>query len=197
MNDKFTMSTGQAHEFALACARNGITGEDVKLLSTGTNLQTAMNFLRTGSAHAVPTSLLVITANDTVENLIARGEYDWKYEDIVKKFSFDTLTIGEWEFKPIDPKRQISSIDAKELCGLDGWSAGQLEHLLVFGAMFPDAQKKNPIIALGSVCELDGGQRVPGLWYVDSERDLGLIWWDDDWNARCRFLAVRKVLSTA
>lgn len=197
MTDKFTMSTGQAHEFALACARNGITGEDVKLLSMGTNLQTAMNLLRNGSAPTLAPSLLVVTANDTLESLIARGTYGWINENIAKKFSFDPLTVGEWEFKLVDPKRQISSVDAKALCDVDGWSAGNLEHLLVFGAMFPDAQKKNPIIALGSLCGIGANRHVPGLWYDSAERSLDLDWWIDVWPACSRFLAVRKVVSAA
>jgi hypothetical protein len=194
MNDKFTMSTGQAHEFALACLRNGLTGEDVKLLSSGTALSQAMNFLRNGSG-ATASSSLSVTANDTLESLIARGNYDWTNENIVKKFSFDTLTVGEWEFKLVDPKRDISSADAKTLCETDGWSVSKLEHLLVFGAMFPDAQKKNPIIALGSVCGLVGLQHVSELWYRSYERGLDLDWWRYSWGALCRFLAVRKVVS--
>ncbi len=42
MNDKFTMTTGQAHEFAMACSRNGVGTADVKFLSKGDNLTKAL-----------------------------------------------------------------------------------------------------------------------------------------------------------
>lgn len=41
-NDKFTMTTGQAHDFAMACDRNGLNAEAVKFLSTGKNLDKAL-----------------------------------------------------------------------------------------------------------------------------------------------------------
>lgn len=44
----------------------------------------------------------------------------------------------------------------------------------------------------GSVCKLDGNQHVPELWYDNSKRNLNLNWWDNDWNANYRFLAVRN-----
>ncbi len=44
-NDTFEMSTGQAHEFAMACARNGLTRADVKFLAMGNNLRRSMDFL--------------------------------------------------------------------------------------------------------------------------------------------------------
>lgn len=45
-DDAFELSTGQAHEFAMACRRNELTRADVKLLSTGDNLRRSIDFLR-------------------------------------------------------------------------------------------------------------------------------------------------------
>ncbi len=45
-HDEFKMGTGQAHEFAQACARNGLSLEDVKYLSGGKRLARALAFLR-------------------------------------------------------------------------------------------------------------------------------------------------------
>ncbi len=45
MNDKFTMTTGQAHEFAMACSRNGVSAANIKFLSKGENIKKALAFL--------------------------------------------------------------------------------------------------------------------------------------------------------
>jgi hypothetical protein len=45
MADTFDMTTGQAHEFAMACGRNGLTRADIKLLSTGDNLRRSIDWL--------------------------------------------------------------------------------------------------------------------------------------------------------
>ena len=45
MSDKFEMSTGQAHEFAMACERNGVSKELVKKMLTGDFLKTILPIL--------------------------------------------------------------------------------------------------------------------------------------------------------
>jgi hypothetical protein len=59
MNDKFTMTTGQAHEFALSCRRNGLDPAAVKFLSQGTNIRTALQLL--GWTAAVAATFLTST----------------------------------------------------------------------------------------------------------------------------------------
>lgn len=139
---------------------------------------------------------LIIAESDTLERLIVRGVYDLVNEKIVKRFSFNKLTIGEWEYRTLSSSNLISSKDARALCEADGWQAGALEHLLVFGAMFPEFQRANPLIALGSEGLLGGGRRVPGVWGDGSKRGLDLDWWGDGWHQDDRFLSVRKVSST-
>ncbi len=73
-----------------------------------------------------------------------------------------------------------------------GWEPGRIEHLLVFGGKYPDAQLKNPIVALGSVGKVGGDLYVPYLYRCGSERNLCLGRFDGDWGAHYRFLAVRK-----
>ena len=145
--------------------------------------------------HVTPdeVNLTLTITQSTIEQMIVDGKYDWANDNIVKKFQFDQLTIGEWEFKLVPAGKLISSEAAKKLCEADGFQAAKLEHLLVFGAMFPEEQKKNPVIALGSVCEFGGSRRVPGLWFGVDRRKLVLYWWSDGWNGNYRFLSVRKV----
>jgi hypothetical protein len=83
------------------------------------------------------------------------------------------------------------------LLEVDGWIVGKIEHLLAFGAKYPDEQRKYPIIALGSFCSVYGNRVVPELWrdgrqgYTD-RRNLNLSHWYCEWHESCRFLVVRK-----
>jgi hypothetical protein len=43
----------------------------------------------------------------------------------------------------------------------------------------------------GSVAKVNGNRNVPYLDRNGSKRNLNLNWWDNDWNANYRFLAVR------
>jgi len=43
----------------------------------------------------------------------------------------------------------------------------------------------------GSVAKVNGNRNVPYLNRNDSKRNLNLNWFDNDWNANYRFLAVR------
>jgi hypothetical protein len=58
--------------------------------------------------------------------------------------------------------------------------------------MYPEEQRKFPVVALGSVAEVRGERNVPDLYRRGAERDLNLSWLDGDWIGSCRFLAVRN-----
>lgn len=64
--------------------------------------------------------------------------------------------------------------------------------LLAFARAYPDEQRKFPIVALGSVAVLDGGQHVACLGRGDADRGLYLFWFAGAWFGYFRFLAVRK-----
>lgn len=136
--------------------------------------------------------LTLVITQSTVEQMIAAGKYNGVSDTIVKKFQFDPVTIGTWEFRLVN-KGHESSEKAQTFCKEDGWQVGSLEHLLALGAMFPQLQKQNSIIALGSVCEFDGYRRIPGLWYDGDDRALFLDYWSGGWGGVCRFLSVRKI----
>jgi hypothetical protein len=132
--------------------------------------------------------------SSTIADMIFAGNYDFVDENIIiKKFLFEPLNIGEWDFRVISAGKSVSSKEAKALCEEDGWQTAALEHLLIFGFMFPEAQRKNPIIALGSGSLLNGSRLVPGPLDDFSRRRLNLDCWERDWNSGCRFLSVRKV----
>ena len=74
----------------------------------------------------------------------------------------------------------------------------KIEHLLSFGAKYPDIQREFRVIALGSSFVNDWGFRgYPFLYSGGGMRGLRLCWRHGTdahahWNDDCRFLAVRK-----
>lgn len=136
---------------------------------------------------------IIVASGLALTERISLGSYDWVNGDInEKRFPHDATTIGEWEWKLVHLNRDISSDDAKLAVEVDGFTCAKVEHLLAFGEAFPEEQRKYPIVALGSVCEVHGARRVLALWRDDSKRSLDLHWWDGDWCSGYRFLVVRK-----
>jgi hypothetical protein len=136
----------------------------------------------------------------TFDQMIAACRCNWVNSDLTKA-SFPIKGDGKVEFesKLLGFDKSISSDEvvaiirsADKACP---WEPAQTEHLLAFGAAYPDEQRKYPIIALGSVGKVGGRRCVPYLRRDGSERDLSLYWWGLDWFSHDRFLAVRKKVS--
>lgn len=124
---------------------------------------------------------------------IKRGDYGWANSDLTeKKFPITADQVGEWEWKLFHFNRSISSEEAIRLIQEDGFEAGQIGHILTFGEIFPEEQRKCPIIGLGSVAKTFLFRIVPGLWHDDGWRKLNLDWSDVDWHGLYRFLGVRR-----
>lgn len=142
--------------------------------------------------------LLTVDYGMSLEAMIATGNYDWKNDDLdVKRFPIKGEGVQEFEAHLVHPNRSISSEDCVKLIGdtdkANPWEPAKTEHLLAFGAKYPEEQRKYPIIGLGSVGVVDGGRRVPYLYRGDAGRRLSLAWWGSGWSSDCRFLVVRKV----
>ena len=141
-------------------------------------------------------TLTVLPGLSLLERITA-GRYSWTNQDVTKKrFLHDQTTIGEWEWELVGYDRNISSEAVKVALEIDGWIAAKWEHTLAFGATFPEAQRKNPIVALGSACRVSGHRFVLLLWDGDGKRRVGLTRWDGRWRPNYRFLRVRKVSSS-
>lgn len=141
---------------------------------------------------------LTVDYSQSLEAMIVAGQYDWRNSDITaKRFPMMGNGVVEFEARYFHFNRDISSENAiKEIESADTanpWSAAKIEHVLSHGKTFPEEQRKFPIIGLGSVAEVRGGRRVPGLDEDGSERRLRLRWFGRGWYQVCRFLAVRKV----
>ena len=141
---------------------------------------------------------LTVDYGQTLEQMIADGKYDCKDDDIMaKRFPIKDNGIMEFEGRYFHFNRDISSENAiKEIEAADPknpWAAAKIEHVLSHGKIFPEEQRKFPIIGLGSVAKVRGRRYVPVLYKACSLRHLYLNWFVYDWNPFYRFLAVRKV----
>lgn len=134
--------------------------------------------------------------------MIADGNYDWVNPDITaKRFpTIATYICPQFETKLFHINRYTSAEDAVTAIKNDDpqnpWEPAKIEHLLAFGAKYPEEQRQHTIIALGSVAEVVGSRFVPFLdGYDGAKRYLALDWWGGAWIGAFRFLAVRKLSS--
>ncbi len=199
---------GLAHKLLLAAEAQGHTAASLNLLAEDPKLLADICAVQEGTALIIPIetvselppfapavqNTITVLPNLILAERIALGKYDWKNGDITEsRFPHNTATIGEWEYDLYHPNLSLSSEDAKSSAEVDGWVVAEAEHVLAFGATFPDVQRKFTVIALGSVCTVRGSRCVLVLWYVRGERYLDLGGWGGTWYSDYRFLRVRKV----
>jgi hypothetical protein len=117
--------------------------------------------------------------------MIAAGRYDWTNVNITLNF-FQVEGNGAVEFEGVlfHFGGGVSSDEAKKQIEAAGYEVGKIEHILCFGANYPEEQRKFPIVGLGSVSGIGG-----------SNRGLNRSWWGSDWPSHCRFLGIRKKVS--
>jgi hypothetical protein len=124
-------------------------------------------------------------------DMIALGHYGWVDSNITKKnFGPETLVTGEGA-KLYHFDHEISSEDTVVEMDKQGFKPATLGDLLDFGVKNSEEQRKYPIIALGSIADVDG-RSVAYIRGSGSERRLCLDRFDNHWLEHCRFLAVRK-----
>lgn len=165
--------------------RKILSGElKIQLLSTSGQVVVALTDIE---------QFMTVSPDLAFEDRIARGHYVWTNSGLTeKKFPVTADQVGEWEWKLFHFDRDISSEEAIHLMKEDGYDAGQIGHILTFGEINPEEQRKYPIIGLGSVAKVNLNRYVPVLWNDDGERELDLDWFDGDWHYGCRFLGVRR-----
>lgn len=129
----------------------------------------------------------------SIEELVRLGYYDWLDRNITSEH-FPTSRTGKAEIavELIHFDRIINSNEALRELDKMGYRPAELHELLVFGAKYPNVQRKFIIVALGSVWQNPYDCRhVAYLDRYGSKRLLDLhlfghVWW------LCRFAAVRK-----
>lgn len=140
---------------------------------------------------------LTVDYTKIVEQSIAAGKYDWKNSDITaKNFPISLEMIGkkvEVSAKLFHFNRGISSDDAISEMDKDGYRPATSMELLALGYQYPELQRQFPIVALGSVWhDADLSRCMSCLLVGGSGRGLDLGWFGSGWDARYRFLGVRK-----
>ncbi|NMB91569.1 hypothetical protein GYA37_01825 [candidate division WWE3 bacterium] len=95
---------------------------------------------------------LSIFYGTTIKELVKDGNYDWASSDVsAENFEEDFKEdVKDTKVFLINFKRSISSRDAISEMDKYGLRPAALKELLSFGFKYPDEQKKNPIVALGS-----------------------------------------------
>lgn len=136
---------------------------------------------------------IVVDYSLSLEQMIAAGKYDWSNSDITAK-RFPLKGSGKVE---LEPKlfyfgRDMSSDNVIAEMDKEGFRPCTIEELLAIGEQHPELQRKFPLVALGSVAEIDGNRSVACHGRFDSRRGLSLDWFDVDWDGVYRFPAVRK-----
>ncbi len=136
---------------------------------------------------------LLIDYNQTMEQMISAGRYDWFNNDITTK-RFPVKGEGKVSRKAelIRFNRSISSDGVIAELDKMGKRPATIEELLAFGAQYPEIQREFPVVALGSSAEVSGLRCVACLYGDGSERYLRLYWWDGSWDGSDRFLVFDK-----
>jgi hypothetical protein len=123
------------------------------------------------------------------------GELNGNY----KPENFTLTLTGNREVVLFDPQGAVSSEEMIARMKAEGYVPALIDDALAMGVQYPDRQKKNAIVFLGTLFhdhDSCGDERVPLLdgWEDVSEggRLLLLGWFGNEWPDGCRFAAVRE-----
>jgi hypothetical protein len=105
--------------------------------------------------------------------------------EIEKNFTLEEPRNSDYKVFKFD--KYMSSEEVINEIKKEGYLPATLGELLDYKG------EENWLVALGSVGKVHGDRNVLYLHRLDSKRDLKLGWFDDDWNGRYRFLAVRNL----
>jgi hypothetical protein len=145
-------------------------------------------------------TFMTVSLDLTFAERITRGNYSWINSDLTeKKFPVTKDQNGEWEWKLFHFNPNTSFEETIRLIQKDGFEPAKTGHILTFGEINPEEQRKYRIIGLGSVARVVLLRSVPVLWSAYGRRFFDLYWLGHGWNYDFRFLGVRRrsVLSGA
>lgn len=126
--------------------------------------------------------------------MITAGRYHDVDKDCMAMRCFPVSGVGRVrvEGKLFHFNRNLKSDEVEREFDKAGYRSANIAELLAFGATFPNVQRDFPVIGLGSTSWISGDDVVPCLDVDRGRRTFGERWWSHNWNARVRFLAVRK-----
>jgi len=143
-------------------------------------------------------ALIKVDFSLPLDQMIAAGQYSWLNDNVnAKQFPVQGEGVKGYEAGLFCFEESMRSEDVmKKINRADDanpWEVARIEHLLAFGAKYPERQRLNPIVALGSVSHsrVFGRQNVAYLYRRAVGRSLHLDWWSNTWHPNYRFLAIR------
>jgi hypothetical protein len=175
----------------------GGSDEDLhRLLNDNSLVKQIAELIVSGKKAVAKTYNVMVDYSMSLADMIKAGKYDWSNDDITdKRFSFQGTGQHEVELVMVHLNRSATTREVRQYMDEQGLEPAKIEHLLAFGATYPEIQREFPIIALGSSFVPVHGDRIyPYLHCRGGGRMLSLRWNDDDrpWVESCRFLAVGK-----
>lgn len=137
---------------------------------------------------------LFVDYTSPLADLIKACGFDWVNGNITEKtFPITQRPNGNVEMRVFRFHRAISSDEAVQEMGKEGYRPAELPEGLAYAKANPDEQRQYQIALLGSAWRGWGGDRgVPYLWYDSGGRGLNFGWYGSRWDEDVRFLAVRK-----
>ena len=144
-HDTFELGTGQAHEFAMACGRNGFTRENVKKLSEGNILADIRQVLLGHATIAVFEHIIDLDAKPFEPNGLTTLEHQKGGQ-----FKWDATKV-----KLYLPKKQKSDSGIqsqalrKILRGQPVFNANLLDYLLKYPHLIPEEWKGKDVFFWG------------------------------------------------
>ena len=129
----------------------------------------------------------------TATELLDQGKYD-TVENYPKQYDRpeDKITTDSLEITFLNPTKSRKTADIKAEMHRLGVRPLNAHELYALGIKYPELQRKQALIALGSAQTFGGDIRFPYLWGNGSRRRVDASTGGGGWNDGCRFPVVRK-----
>ena len=144
---------------------------------------------------------VVVDFRQSLTEMIKSGNYDWIDDDINdENFTLQGVGQHEVDLVLVHLQRNATIKEVREHLNAQGLTPARIEHLLAFGAKYPEIQKEFRIVAINSVWIHEFGQSLhfvyhnyPHLSFSGGKRYLICLSYDRDNNFDgSSFLAIRK-----
>lgn len=138
---------------------------------------------------------LPIDENKSLQDLINEGKYNLIGNDIelmkLEKTEKKVVELKIFDLKQLKPKDSSSEMICLSM-EKNGFRASNFLELLHLGYLYPDIQRKFPIVALGSVWVASRGRiGVPYLAIRDYQRLLSINFFNYSWRPQYKFLGTK------
>ena len=138
--------------------------------------------------------IIAVDYGTGLRDIITAGKYDWMDDAITSKnFPVQGDGVKKFRTRIFHFGRYISSEDTVVAIRKELFLPATHVQGLVYDTMFPDDQRRHPIVCLGSSAQVHGNRRVVCLDRNGAERYLDLGFWGAGWCGISRFLGVQEV----